>query len=95
MIPVDRDGNALCDAVMWQDKRTSVDILRMAENLQCKVVVPIHWDIWTNFQADCNVIKLRISSLSHQQIFIMSVGEIFIFLHSKKTDCFLTKKRLY
>ena len=21
MIPVDRDGNALCDAVMWQDKR--------------------------------------------------------------------------
>ena len=40
----------------------------------------------------CNVIKLRISSLSHQQIFIMSVGEIFIFLHSKKTDCFLTKK---
>ena len=57
MIPVDRDGNALCDAVMWQDKRTSVDILRMAENLQCKVVVPIHWDVWTNFQADCDEIK--------------------------------------
>ena len=58
MIPVDRDGNALCDAVMWQDKRTSVDILRMAENLQCKVVVPIHWDVWTNFQADCDEIKV-------------------------------------
>ena len=28
-----------------QDKMTSVDILRMAENLQCKVVVPIHWDV--------------------------------------------------
>ena len=49
----------------------------------------------TSNHRHCNVIKLRISSLSHQQIFIMSVGEIFIFLHSKKTDCFLTKKRLY
>lgn len=58
MIPVDRDGNALCDAVMWQDKMTSVDILRMTENLQCKVVVPIHWDVWTNFQADCDEIKV-------------------------------------
>lgn len=43
MISVDRDGNALCDAVMWQDKRTSVDI---------------HWDVWTNFQADCDEIKV-------------------------------------
>ena len=41
-----------------QDKMTSTDILRMAENLQCKVVVPIHWDVWTNFQADCEEIKL-------------------------------------
>ena len=41
-----------------QDKMTSVDVLRMAENLQCKVVIPIHWDVWTNFQADCEEIKL-------------------------------------
>jgi L-ascorbate 6-phosphate lactonase len=41
-----------------QDKMTSTDILRMAENLRCKVVVPIHWDVWTNFQADCEEIKL-------------------------------------
>ena len=41
-----------------QDKMTSVDVLRMAENLRCKVVVPIHWDVWTNFQADCEEIKL-------------------------------------
>ena len=41
-----------------QDKMTSIDILRMAENLQCKVVVPIHWDVWTNFQADCEEIRL-------------------------------------
>lgn len=41
-----------------QDKMTSTDILRMAENLKCKVVIPIHWDVWTNFQADCEEIKL-------------------------------------
>ena len=41
-----------------QDKMTSFDILRMAENLKCKVVVPIHWDVWTNFQADCDEIKV-------------------------------------
>lgn len=34
------------------DKMTSVDILRMAECLNCKVVIPFHHDIWTNFQAD-------------------------------------------
>ncbi|QQO07740.1 L-ascorbate 6-phosphate lactonase [Breznakiella homolactica] len=34
------------------DKMTSVDILRMAECLKARVVIPIHHDIWTNFQAD-------------------------------------------
>ncbi len=34
------------------DKMTSVDILRMAECLNTKVVIPFHHDIWTNFQAD-------------------------------------------
>lgn len=41
-----------------QDKMTSVDILRMAEALQCKVVIPIHYDVWTNFMADLNEIKV-------------------------------------
>ena len=44
--------------VGMQDKMTSIDILRMAENLKCKVVVPIHWDVWTNFQADGEEIRL-------------------------------------
>lgn len=35
-----------------QDKMTSIDILRMAEALQCQVVIPIHHDVWTNFKAD-------------------------------------------
>jgi L-ascorbate 6-phosphate lactonase len=34
------------------DKMTSVDLLRMAEGLRAKVVIPIHHDIWSNFQAD-------------------------------------------
>ncbi len=34
------------------DKMTSVDVLRMAEGLGARVVIPIHHDIWSNFQAD-------------------------------------------
>ena len=34
------------------DKVTSVDCLRMAEDLQTKVIIPIHYDIWTNMLAD-------------------------------------------
>ena len=41
-----------------QDKMTSTDVLRMAENLRCKVVIPIHWDVWTNFAPDCEEIRL-------------------------------------
>ena len=37
---------------------TSVDILRMAEALKCKVVIPIHWDVWTNFAPDCEEIRM-------------------------------------
>lgn len=40
------------------DKMTSCDILRMAEALRTKVVIPIHYDIWTNFMADVNEIKV-------------------------------------
>lgn len=34
------------------DKLTSVDLLRMAECLKTKVVIPVHHDIWSNFQAN-------------------------------------------
>ncbi len=41
------------------DKMTSVDVLRMAEALRTKVVIPVHHDIWTNFYADPEeIIKL-------------------------------------
>ena len=35
-----------------QDKMTSSDILRAAECLNAKVVIPLHWDAWTNTLAD-------------------------------------------
>lgn len=34
------------------DKLTSSDVLRIAEALKTKVVIPIHHDIWSNFMAD-------------------------------------------
>lgn len=35
-----------------QDKMTSVDVLRAAEALRTKVIIPLHWDVWTNMLAD-------------------------------------------
>ena len=40
------------------DKMTSSDILRMAEALRTKVIIPVHHDIWTNFQADTQEILM-------------------------------------
>ena len=40
------------------DKMTSVDLLRMAECLNAEVVIPLHHDLWTNFQADTREIQL-------------------------------------
>ncbi len=38
--------------VCSSDLVTSVDMLRMAESLNAKVVIPVHYDIWSNFMAD-------------------------------------------
>lgn len=35
-----------------QDKMTSVDMCRMAEATNAKVMIPIHHDVWTNMKAD-------------------------------------------
>lgn len=34
------------------DKMTASDLLRMAESLRAKVLIPVHYDIWSNFIAD-------------------------------------------
>jgi L-ascorbate 6-phosphate lactonase len=50
-----------------QDKMTSSDILRMAEALRCKVVIPFHHDVWTNFKAD----PLEIMMLYNYRKYVM------------------------
>ncbi|MCH3918074.1 MAG: L-ascorbate 6-phosphate lactonase [Spirochaetia bacterium] len=40
------------------DKVTSIDCLRIAENLQAKVLIPFHYDIWSNMLGDPKEIEL-------------------------------------
>ena len=66
------------------DKMTSVDILRMAEALRCKVVIPIHHDVWTNFMADpaeiLTLYEMRKYRLQYQfEPFIWQVGGKYIY----------------
>jgi L-ascorbate 6-phosphate lactonase len=65
------------------DKLTASDILRMAECLDCKVIAPIHHDIWTNFMADPEEI-LALWNLKKDRLqygfkpFIWQVGGKFV-----------------
>lgn len=66
------------------DKMTSVDILRMAECLNAKVVIPFHHDLWTNFQADAKEIIRLWESRRHRLRyafvpFLWEVGGKFTF----------------
>jgi L-ascorbate 6-phosphate lactonase len=70
------------------DKMTSVDVLRMAECLNAKVVIPIHHDLWTNFQADPGEIlmlwKLKKDRLQYGfKPFIWQVGGKFVYPNDK------------
>ena len=40
------------------DERNRYHIPILIRSSHAEVVVPIHWDVWTNFQADCEEIKL-------------------------------------
>jgi L-ascorbate 6-phosphate lactonase len=40
------------------DKMTAKDILRMAEALNTRVMIPIHWDLWSIFQGDIREITV-------------------------------------
>jgi L-ascorbate 6-phosphate lactonase len=70
------------------DKMTSCDILRMAESLNAKVVIPFHHDIWTNFQADpAEILALWRMKKDRLQYgfkpFIWSVGGKFVYPQDK------------
>ncbi len=66
------------------DKMTASDILRMAEALQTKVIIPFHHDIWSNFQADpqeINVLyEMKKDRLKYAfKPYIWQVGGRFVF----------------
>lgn len=70
------------------DKVTSVDMLRMAESLKADVVIPVHYDIWSNFQADPKELLLlwenKHKRLQYQfKPYIWQVGGKFTFPEDK------------
>jgi L-ascorbate 6-phosphate lactonase len=70
------------------DKMTGCDILRMAEALNTEVVIPVHHDIWTNFQADTREItmlwELKKDRLNYRfKPFIWQVGGKFVYPDDK------------
>lgn len=70
------------------DKMTASDILRMAEALQTKVVIPFHHDIWSNFQADPQEISVLYEMKKHRlqysfKPYIWQVGGKFTFPQDK------------
>ncbi len=67
-----------------QDKMTSSDMLRMAEALGTKVLIPFHYDVWSNFKADPMEIvelwKFKKDVLQYQfKPFVWEVGGKFVF----------------
>ena len=71
------------------DKITSVDMLRMAESLNAKVVIPVHYDIWSNFMADQKK-SWKFGNLKdrlHYQFkpYIWQVGGKFVYQMTKTT----------
>lgn len=70
------------------DKMTASDILRMGEALNCKVVIPFHHDIWSNFQADPGEILALFDMRKHRlkygfNPYIWQVGGRFTFPDNK------------
>lgn len=70
------------------DKMTSIDLLKMAECLNAEVIIPIHHDIWTNFQADPNEIlvlwNMRKDRLQYCfKPFIWQVGGKYVYPDDK------------
>lgn len=86
------------------DKMTASDILRMAEALKTKVIIPFHHDIWSNFQADPREISVLYEMKKHRlqynfKPFIWQVGGKFVYPNDKELreyhyprgfdDCFI------
>lgn len=70
------------------DKMTASDILRMAEALNTKVIIPFHHDIWSNFQADPAEINVLYDMKKYRlqykfSPYIWQVGGKFVYPNDK------------
>lgn len=79
------------------DKVTSVDCLRIAENLQTKVIIPFHYDIWSNMVADPKEIQLlynyRKDRLGYKfHPFLWEVGGDYTYPQDKDKVCFMHER---
>lgn len=79
------------------DKMTAMGILRMAESLQTDVVIPIHHDIWSNFQADPNEIlvlwNMRKKRLQYNFTpFIWQVGGKFVYPQDRLREVYMHRR---
>ena len=92
-----------------QDKMTSSDMLRMAEALNCKVLIPFHYDLWTNFMADPVEIEMLYEFKKHTldykfSTFIWEVGGMYTYPTDKNKrryhyrrgfeDCFTEEQNI-
>ena len=79
------------------DKMTAMGILRMAESTQTDVVIPIHHDIWSNFQADPNEImvlwNMRKKRLQYKFTpFIWQVGGKFVYPQDRLKEVYMHRR---
>jgi len=64
------------------DKMTACDCLRMAQNLKAKVLIPYHYDLWSNQIADPRELELLYEFNKHRykfELFIWKVGGKFVY----------------
>lgn len=76
------------------DKMTSSDVLRMAENLRAKVVIPFHYDVWNNMLADPSEIEylyqFKAPRLDYRfHVYIWQVGGQYIYPRDKDKKRFM------
>ena len=70
------------------DKLTAFDVLRMAEALRTKVVIPFHHDIWSNFMANpaeiAHLWEMKRHALKYDFVpYIWQVGGKFVYPENK------------
>ena len=71
-----------------RDKLSPYDILSMAENLECKVVIPLHYDLWVNMRGDPTNIDILYEFNKYRmqykfKPFIWEVGGRFVYPDDK------------